>query len=304
MPAIVDTVLSQLVTEGREVLAELAASEKAFAVRRMLTGRFFLKARQSLPARARNREDGWTALLDALEVDPETARRYMALAEATLSLTVSDSDRIPTYEQLGLTKREGARDDEAPHAVEGGEPPGVDVDVSDLGDEPAPARGDRNGWCTPRELAEALGKFDLDPCSNERSHIAAERVCMLERGDDGLHGETGAYLIGGRVLHATKDDRVFVNPPYERGAVLRWVRAYKHTRFTFLLRLDTSTEWFEELFAAAALILIPRRERIEFEPSEGVEASKNPYPHGLFFARTKDAPKALLERCYVWRIES
>jgi hypothetical protein len=295
------------VSEGREVLAEVVASEKALAVRRMLAGRFFLKARKMLPARAKNREDGWTALLEALEVDKETVRRYIGLAEATLTLSESDSDKIPTYAELGYDKREGAIDEDAPHAATGDEPrnyeehASVDVDVSDLGDT-APAI-DHNTWCTPKWIADALGRFDLDPCANSRSHIQAERTCELERGDDGLHGETGAHLIGGRVFHATKNDRVYINPPYERGAVIRWVRAYKHTRFTFLLRLDTSTDWFDELFTATALILIPKGDRIEFEPPPGITASKNPYPHGLFFARTKDAPKELFDRCYVWRVE-
>jgi hypothetical protein len=30
-----------------------------------------------------------------------------------------------------------------------------------------------DAWCTPWALAIALGKFDLDPCSNPRSHIRA-----------------------------------------------------------------------------------------------------------------------------------
>ena len=45
-PVIVETMLSQLVTEGREVMADLVSSEKAFAVRRMMAGRFFLKAEE------------------------------------------------------------------------------------------------------------------------------------------------------------------------------------------------------------------------------------------------------------------
>lgn len=40
--------------------------------------------------------------------------------------------------------------------------------------------------CTPRDLALDLGTFDLDPCSNPRSHILARVSFQLERGEDGL----------------------------------------------------------------------------------------------------------------------
>jgi hypothetical protein len=40
--------------------------------------------------------------------------------------------------------------------------------------------------CTPRDLAHDLGEFDLDVCSNARSHIRARASYVLERGQDGL----------------------------------------------------------------------------------------------------------------------
>lgn len=302
---VIETVMAQLVEEGRALLVDVVRSERDAAVHRMLMGRFLIKARERMPKRARTAEEGWTGFLVALEIDGMTASRYIEYAEKTLNLSVMDKGvDLPTYEQLGITKRTGPEPDpEAPPPRDGDAPAAMQGTPTDDATEVTtePPKPNRNAWNTPKEIADELGAFDLDPCTNERSHIQAKHTCILERGDDGLHGETGAYLIGGKVHHAKKNHRVFINPPYERGAVARWVKAYKHTRFTFLLRLDTSTEWFDELFASTALILIPKGERIEFEPPADVEASKNPYPHGLFFARTGDAPKSLMKRCYVWR---
>ena len=133
----------------------------------------------------------------------------------------------------------------------------------------------RDGACTPEWLANALGYFDLDPCSNERSHIRAAVALMETLGDDGLIGLT-AY-----------DWRVFINPPYSRGQVIKWVRHYKHTDFTFLLRWDPSTRWFKELIAECEVVWFAD-ERIEFEPPPGITFSRNPYPHALFFKRWPD----------------
>ena len=112
--------------------------------------------------------------------------------------------------------------------------------------EPEPgtksAENPKDTWCTPAWLAEAIGKWDLDPCSNSRSHVRAARRFALEDGDDGLaYRETPLSL------------RVFVNPPYSRGQVAKWVARYgtRHFAFCFLVRLDPSTAWFRALYRAS-----------------------------------------------------
>lgn len=114
----------------------------------------------------------------------------------------------------------------------------------------------RDSWCTPKWLADLLGKFDLDPCSNPRSHIRASRRLMLEEGSDGLY-------------------------PYAHGEVLKWVKHWRHTRFCFLLRWDPSTKWFAELIPHCTHVWFPAR-RINFEPPPGVKSSSNPFPHALY----------------------
>lgn len=128
----------------------------------------------------------------------------------------------------------------------------------------------RDSWCTPQWLAEALGGFDLDPCSNEHSHIWADRKGGLVYGLDGLR------------FNPPSTERVFINPPYSRGQVARWVAHYKHTDFCFLLRWDPSTAWFRELMDVTNYVWFASR-RINFEPPPGIASSSNPFPHALYF---------------------
>jgi hypothetical protein len=149
---------------------------------------------------------------------------------------------------------------------------------------------DRDSWCTPKWLTDALGSFDLDPCANERSHVSAKRSFQMVRGEDGLKLAAGIK----------KNARVFINPPY--SDVMPWVEAYAHTRFCFLLKVDASTKWFARLHEITQLICVPRGTRIEFEAPPDVDSSSNQFPHGLFFAREGDASKAVRKLSYVWRI--
>ena len=160
----------------------------------------------------------------------------------------------------------------------------------------------RGGYCTPEDWAEHVGRWDLDPFSNPRSHIVATERCMLEDGGDGFgDGKTpGSYRVGrGPVQVASKHTRVWIQPDYL--FVDEALAHYGHTRFCALLRFDPSTRWFQRVYRLAALVCVPRLKRFEFEPPPGVKASKNPYPHALYNAREQDATPAVLRRCVAWR---
>jgi hypothetical protein len=150
---------------------------------------------------------------------------------------------------------------------------------------------DRDTWTTPAFITDAIGPVDLDPCSNERSKVQAARVFRLDRGQDGL---ALARYVGRDVL-------AFCNPPYSRGQVVQWVRAYRHCRFLFILRLDTSTKWFAELMEKTEAICVLREQRLNFDPPPGASSSSNAFPHGIFAARESDVSAALRKLCYVWR---
>ncbi len=154
----------------------------------------------------------------------------------------------------------------------------------------AGATPDRDAWTTPSWITDALGAFDLDPCSNVRACVQADRAFRLDAGEDGLE-----------LAHTVPaDSRVFINPPYSSGQVIRWVKAYEHTRFCFLLRFDPSTAWFAHLYRRSGLVVVPRK-RVNFQPPPGVKAFTNVYPHALFFARASDASEQINRLSYAWR---
>jgi hypothetical protein len=147
---------------------------------------------------------------------------------------------------------------------------------------------DRDSWCTPAYLAAAIGRVDLDPCSNDRSHVQANRRFCGGPDDDGL-------ALASTVPASA---RTFLNTPYSRGQVIRWVRAYEHTDWMFLVRLDPSTEWWAALMAHRPALWMPD-ERISFEPPPGVKASTNPFPHCILARR--EIPPGLWAHGYLWQ---
>jgi hypothetical protein len=122
--------------------------------------------------------------------------------------------------------------------------------------------------------------MDIDPCCNDRCHIAARSNVSSDYGGDGL------------AIPVDPAARVFVNPPYSRGSVIAWVRRWLPSRFVFLVRYDPSTEWFRELIAATTHLWFPAA-RVNFDPPPGVEASSITFPHALFM---RDPSEALLAR--------
>lgn len=81
-------------------------------------------------------------------------------------------------------------------------------------------------WYTPKEIIDALGKFDLDPCAPVKP-LWQTATQMYNKNHDGL----------------TKDwvGRVWLNPPYSRHSFIQTIlvkfynRVYKLFRFFILL---------------------------------------------------------------------
>jgi hypothetical protein len=140
------------------------------------------------------------------------------------------------------------------------------------------ARALRDCWSTPQEIADIVGEVDLDPCSNDRSVVKA--CARATEAEDGL------------TVQARPEAVVFINPPYSRGQVIKWVHHYGHTRFIFLLRWDPSTEWFRELIGHCTHVWFPPY-RISFVPPPRIKASSNPFPHALYL---RDPSPELLAR--------
>jgi hypothetical protein len=265
-----------------------ATSREAAQMRRLELGRVLMKARGAWPERG-PKAKGWGDFLRRIEVDEVTAWRYIELARG--GATPRDFFQQPEVKEISTAQR--APEPMPPPAAELGAPPAEPVPDATAAETAEPTvEIDRDTWCTPKWITDALGPVDLDPCANERSHVDARETYRLDRGEDGLVLADGVFT----------DQRVFINPPYSN--VRPWIAAYKHTRFTFLLKLDPSTKWFAELFEATALILIPRGTRVQFEAPPGVppeQANANPFPHALFFSRVEDATAELINLCFPWR---
>lgn len=154
----------------------------------------------------------------------------------------------------------------------------------DVGVEP-----DRDAWTTPEKITSIIGRFDLDPCSNKYSTVDAEKTFDLERGQNGL-------VLARFVARHTK---TWINPPYSRGQVIQWVRAYRHTRFAFLVRADVSTDWWAELWPSVAALCLPK-DRVAFKPPPGIkDPPGSPFPHAFLFARADDVTPELAAASYV-----
>ncbi len=136
-------------------------------------------------------------------------------------------------------------------------------------------------WCTPKWLAEALGPFDLDPCSNERSHIKAKSTSSLAKGHDGL-------------MCNWHDMSVFVNPPYSNP--LPWAQKLRDHNgpWCALLKLDPSTKWWAALMEATPTVA-PFRKRLKFEGEQSMTAN---FPSVLVYSAWRP-PAALVPHLWL-----
>jgi len=122
------------------------------------------------------------------------------------------------------------------------------------------AKMGKDEWLTPPEIINALGGFDLDPCSPvNRPWDTAKQHYTID--DNGLLKE----------WHG----RVFCNPPYGR-ATGRWLgRCAEHRDCTALIFARTETAMFFEFVWPKAKALLFIEGRLHFHHVDGTRASSN-----------------------------
>jgi hypothetical protein len=114
--------------------------------------------------------------------------------------------------------------------------------------------------CTPRWILDRLGEFDLDPAAADPRPWDCAKNNFTEA-DNGL-----AQVWKGRV---------FVNPPFNRYVVGRWIeRLANHGRGTALLHARTEAAWFEPIWNSASGILF-LADRIYFHRPDGSRQPAN-----------------------------
>lgn len=315
--AIIAPAITQWVAEMREMLAELRSAETRFtslskaideaqqAHRSMMfnVGEKLNAVRARMPKRD-NTGNGWTAFLEAVELDQAVAWKYMKYAERVPPYLVTQqgkqdaaTGRFPSLADVELTKTTGPeqpdttppKDEDAPAEMLDHGP------TADRDDKPdnTEKKANRDAWCTPGPIARALPKkLDLDPCSNEHSIVKAKTKYMLHRGEDGLvlpwFGLT------------------FVNGPYSKLGP--WAEKLDREREQikgcgFLVNADNSPEWWHVLKKHLTLRL-DFDKRQEFIPPPGVEPSKNDRPQTLLMDEAFWAAcdqRALLSMGTLWK---
>lgn len=115
-------------------------------------------------------------------------------------------------------------------------------------------------WYTPKEIIEALGTFDLDPCAPEnRLWDTAKR--HFTKSDNGLTKEW--------------EGRVWLNPPYSRPLIEQFVRkmADHNNGIALLFNRCDSKMFHEQIFEKATAMLFMRK-RIRFYRPDGTQAGQ------------------------------
>lgn len=115
-------------------------------------------------------------------------------------------------------------------------------------------RGITDTWLTPREIVDAFGPFDMDPCAapNPRPWpTAARHITLPENG-----------------LAVPWDGLIWLNPPYSEAGI--WLeRLAEHGQGIALVFARTETKaWQDVVFPRARSILFLRR-RVRFCAVDG-----------------------------------
>lgn len=111
---------------------------------------------------------------------------------------------------------------------------------------------------TPKWIIDTLGPFDLDPCA------AYLRPWNCASTNLPAHG-----------LEADWAGRIWLNPPFDRYQVGRWIsKLADHGHGTALLHARTETDWFRPAWEKASALLF-MFQRIKFYRVDGTEQEAN-----------------------------
>ena len=111
-------------------------------------------------------------------------------------------------------------------------------------------------WYTPREILDALGPFDLDPCAPIKPlWRTAER--MVNKDEDGLKISWG----GGRI---------WCNPPYSQPLLTEFCkRMVENGNGILLIFARTGNKCFQEILMPNADAILFMRHRVRFYLPDG-----------------------------------
>ena len=133
-------------------------------------------------------------------------------------------------------------------------------------------------WLTPPWIIEALGPFDLDPCSPlDRPWDTATTHYTIE--DDGLSFEW--------------EGSVWMNPPYGKEAAVWLERLAKHGDGIALVFARTETRMFFDWVWPHATALLFIEGRLHFHRPDGTRAKANSGAPSVLIAYGEEAASRL-----------
>lgn len=111
-------------------------------------------------------------------------------------------------------------------------------------------------WYTPKEIIDALGEFDLDPCAPMKPLWKTARV-MWNKEYDGLAHEWGGV-------------RVWCNPPYSKPLLIKFCsKMVENNNGILLLYSKIDNRMFQDLLLPNADAILFLRRRIRFYRPDG-----------------------------------
>jgi len=122
------------------------------------------------------------------------------------------------------------------------------------------ARMDKDEWLTPREVIDALGPFDLDPCAP----VARPWPTAAKH-----------YTVADNGLLQPWHGRVWLNPPYGQDTGLWLDRLVLHGNGIALIFARTETDMFFRCVWEAADAILFLRGRLFFHHVSGERAAHN-----------------------------
>lgn len=133
-------------------------------------------------------------------------------------------------------------------------------------------------WYTPKEIIDALGTFDLDPCSPVNPLWQTADI-MYNKNDNGLSKE----WFG----------RVWLNPPYSRPLIEQFVkRLAEHGNGIALLFNRCDSKMFQDIIFEKATAMKFLRNRIRFFRPDGTRGD-SPGCGSILIAFGKENAKVL-----------
>ena len=117
------------------------------------------------------------------------------------------------------------------------------------------SRNSTDEWCTPKDIVDSLGQFDLDPCA-PMSPLWKIADTTFNKEEDGLSKPWSG--------------REFLNPPYSRPLIEQFVKKMaEHNCGTAILFNRCDNKMFQDIIFQTAKAMLFMRSRIRFYRPDG-----------------------------------